>query len=166
LNPNPRIKSPLLSSILLLELLSNNASTCRELSLCPVAGIRCALRVPDAAGAYRGIRATMEQPSMRIGLDHFAENVSGVAPRGYPSSVKGAALGATRHVVCDEGPVASGDTLGNFCWRQRCVLRSLPPGASRRRSGPSCWTRPALPVRRRVRAWRSRTSRRRAGSRG
>ena len=46
---------------------------------------------------------------MRIGLDHFAENVSGAAPRGYASSVKGPALGATRHVVCDEGPVASGD---------------------------------------------------------
>ena len=46
---------------------------------------------------------------MRIGLDHFAENVSGAAPRGYASSVNGPALGATRHVVCDEGPVASGD---------------------------------------------------------
>ncbi len=40
LNPNPRIKSPLLCSFILLELLSNNASTCRELSFRPVAGIR------------------------------------------------------------------------------------------------------------------------------
>ncbi len=50
--------------------------------------------------------------------------------------------------------------------RQRCLLRDLPPGASRPRWGPSCWTRPALPVRLGVLAWRSRTSRRRAGSRG
>jgi hypothetical protein len=33
---------------------------------------------------------------MRIGLDHFAENVSGAAPRGYASLVKGADLGAGR----------------------------------------------------------------------
>jgi hypothetical protein len=56
-----RIKSPLLCSLILLELLSSNASTCRELPFCPVAGIRGALRIPDAASAYRGIRATMEQ---------------------------------------------------------------------------------------------------------
>jgi hypothetical protein len=66
----PRIKSPLLHSIILLELLSNNASTCRELSFCPIAGIRGALRIPGGASPYRGIRATMEQPSVRIGLDH------------------------------------------------------------------------------------------------
>ena len=68
--PNLRIKSPLLCSILLLELLSSNVSPCRELPFCPVARIRAALRIPGGAGPYRGIRATTEQPSMRIGLDH------------------------------------------------------------------------------------------------
>jgi hypothetical protein len=42
------------------DLVSNDDETCRELPFCPVAGIRGALRIPDAAGAYRGIRATME----------------------------------------------------------------------------------------------------------
>ena len=68
--PNPRIKSPLLSSILLSELLSNNVSTCRELPFCPVNLIRAALWIPGCAGAYRGIRANMEQTSAGIGLDH------------------------------------------------------------------------------------------------
>ena len=67
---NPRIKSPLLCSFILLEVLSSNASTCRELPFCPVARIRAALRIPGCAGPYRGIRANMEQTSMRIGLDH------------------------------------------------------------------------------------------------
>ena len=68
--PNPRIKSPLLCSLILLELLSNNASTCQELPLCPIARIRAALRIPSSAGAYRGVRANMEQTSMCTGLDH------------------------------------------------------------------------------------------------
>jgi hypothetical protein len=90
------VKSPLLCLILLLKLLSDNASTCRELPFCPVAGSRAALRIPGGAGPYRGIRATMEQPPMRIGLDHCAESVSGTVPRGYASLAKGTALGATR----------------------------------------------------------------------
>ena len=68
--PNPRIKSPLLCSVILLELLSNNAITCRELRFCPVARIRAPLRIPEPAGAYRGIRANMEQTWGCIGLDH------------------------------------------------------------------------------------------------
>ena len=71
MSSHQRIKSPLLCSFILLELLSNNASTCQELPFRPVAGIRGALRIPDAAGAYRGIRATMEQPRAVIGLDHY-----------------------------------------------------------------------------------------------
>jgi hypothetical protein len=69
----PQIKSPLLHSIHLFELMSNNASMCRELPFVLSPGIRRALRIPDAAGAYRGIRANMEQTSMRTGLDHRAE---------------------------------------------------------------------------------------------
>jgi hypothetical protein len=86
LNPNPRIKSPLLCLIILLELLSCNANTCRELPFCPVAGIRGALRIPDAAGAYRGIRANMEQTSMRIGLDHCVEDVEDAVGTGRGAS--------------------------------------------------------------------------------
>jgi hypothetical protein len=67
-----QIKSPLLNSIILLEQLSKNGSVCRELPFCPVGRIRAALRMPGAAGPYRGIRANMEQASMRTGLDHCA----------------------------------------------------------------------------------------------
>ncbi len=66
--PNPRIKSPLLHSFILVEMLSFNAGTCRELSFCPVADIRDWLGIPDAAGVYRGIRAKMEQTWVRKGL--------------------------------------------------------------------------------------------------
>src|SRR6202012_4800113 len=68
----PRIKSPLLCSFILLELLSNNASTCRALPFCPVVRIRTALRVPDGVGPYRGMRANMEQTSVRTGLYQYA----------------------------------------------------------------------------------------------
>jgi hypothetical protein len=50
----PRIKSPMLCSFFLLELLANNSNTCRELPFCPVACIRAALRIPGYAGPYRG----------------------------------------------------------------------------------------------------------------
>jgi hypothetical protein len=68
--PNLWIKSPLLCSFILLELLSNNASPYRELPFCPVTCIRDALRIPGGAGPYRGIRANMEQTLDSIGLDH------------------------------------------------------------------------------------------------
>src|SRR2546426_3617242 len=68
--PNPRIKSPLLCSILLSELLSSDNDTCRNLPFCAVAPIRGRLRIPGAAWAYRDIRANMEQTWMRTGLDH------------------------------------------------------------------------------------------------
>jgi hypothetical protein len=67
--PNPRIKSPLLSSILLPELLPSDDSTCRYLPFCAVTRIRGGLRIPRTTGAYRGIRANMEQTSDPRGLD-------------------------------------------------------------------------------------------------
>jgi hypothetical protein len=97
----PRIKSPLLCSFILLELLPDNANTCRELPFCPVARIRAALRIPGCAGPYRGIRANMEQTSMRIGLDHCVEGVEDAVGTGRgASSAKVQASGA----VCGPGP--------------------------------------------------------------
>ena len=61
--PNPRIKSPLLCSNFPSELVPDDADTYRELPFCPLVGIRGVLRIPDAAGAYRDIRANMEQTS-------------------------------------------------------------------------------------------------------
>ena len=75
LEPRTRGLRALLCSFILLELLSNKTTTCRELSFCPVADIRDWLGIPDAAGVYRGIRANMEQTSMRISLDHCVEDV-------------------------------------------------------------------------------------------
>jgi hypothetical protein len=135
--PNPPIKSPLLCSILLSELLSNNDSTCRELLFCPVAGNRCALRVPDAAGAYRGIRATMEQPWAGIGLDHWAEVVRGAAGRRRAPSTKVQASGAAQRLICDPGPARVADTLRDSCWRRtRSVGSDHALG-----SGPANWKR-------------------------
>jgi len=71
--PNPRIKSPLLCSSFSSELVPGDANTCRELPFCPLAGIRGVLGIPDAAGAYRGIRANMEQTSVVKGLDQYAD---------------------------------------------------------------------------------------------
>ena len=45
-----QLMSPLLCSLILLELVSCNASTCRELPFCPAARIRVALPVPGCAG--------------------------------------------------------------------------------------------------------------------
>ena len=67
-------------------------STCRDLPFCPVARVRAALRVPDGADAYRGIRATMEQPSAGIGLDHHGR---GRLSRGAEGTTQG------RHVDVD-----------------------------------------------------------------
>ena len=80
--PNPRIKSPLLCSFILFELLLSYADACRELPFCPAAGIRGALRMPDAAGACRGIRANMEQTSACTGLDHHSRGHPGVGRLG------------------------------------------------------------------------------------
>ena len=44
------------------------ATTCRSVRLPVSEGW---LWIAGAAGAYRGIRATMEQPSAGIGLDHY-----------------------------------------------------------------------------------------------
>jgi len=66
----PQIKSLLLSSILLPELVPGDDGTCRHLPFCAVARIRGGLRMPRTAGLYRDIRANMERTSMRTGLDH------------------------------------------------------------------------------------------------
>jgi len=57
-------------------MLSCNASTCRELSFCPVADIRDWLGIPDAAGVYRGIRANMEQTYVVLAAD-FCHSAAG-----------------------------------------------------------------------------------------
>ena len=59
------------------DLVPTDADMCRELSFRPAAGIRDSLRIPDAADAYRGIRATMEQPRAGIGLDHHSREYLG-----------------------------------------------------------------------------------------
>src|SRR5260370_36278930 len=61
-----RCSVPIFSS----DLLSGDADAYRGLPFCPVAGICGSLRMPDAARAYWGIRANMEQTSVRTGLDH------------------------------------------------------------------------------------------------
>jgi hypothetical protein len=59
----PRIKSPPLYSIVLLELMSSKARTCRELPVCPAVPVSAPFsRIPDA-GVYRGIRASTERAS-------------------------------------------------------------------------------------------------------
>ena len=91
-----RIKSPLLHLIIISELLSDNAITCRELPSCPVAGIRDSLRIPDGTGAYRCIRATMEQPSADKGLDHYVDTSRARAKEA--AQVVGKGLAARRDV--------------------------------------------------------------------
>ena len=65
----PQIKSPLLNSILLYELVPGDDDKCRDLPFCAVACIRGGLRIPGADGAYRDIRANIERTWMRTGLD-------------------------------------------------------------------------------------------------
>lgn len=85
----PQIKSPLICSFISLELLSSNASTCRELPFCPVACIRAALWIPNGAGAYRDVRANMEQTSACMGLDQCGRGCLGHGKeRLWPSSAK------------------------------------------------------------------------------
>jgi len=66
-------------------------------------GISGALRVPDAAGAYRGVRATMEKPPILGGLDHLVANVGGNAGRRSWYRRQGYRRPA-RQVICDPGP--------------------------------------------------------------
>jgi hypothetical protein len=75
--PNPRIKSPLLSSIIILELLSSDDNVYRYLPFCAVARIRSGLRIPCSAGAYRDIRANMERTYGAKGLDHHGRLLPG-----------------------------------------------------------------------------------------
>jgi len=129
--PNPRIKSPLLCSIFPSELVLGSAETCRELPFCPVAGIRGVPRIPDAAGAYRGIRANMEQTSMAKGLDHHTDASWEAAGRGCAcrgqryrflarreaSPATGAGKGLQTRLVIPAGCVA--------CW----LVLTAPPAS-------------------------------------
>jgi hypothetical protein len=54
--------------------------------LCPVVRLRVALRIPGCAGPYRGIRANMEQTSMRSGLDHCVEDAEDAVGTGPGAS--------------------------------------------------------------------------------
>jgi hypothetical protein len=105
LNPNPRIKSPLLCSLILPELLSDNASAYRDLPFCAVARIRAALRIPDNAGPYRGIRANMEQTWIRTGLDHCGQDIGGAVGEtvGIVGNGIDAWRGATYHLRSGSG---------------------------------------------------------------
>ena len=68
------------------QIMLAHAGTCRLVRSPVSAG---ALRIPGGAGPYRSIRATMEQPWGRIGLDHYRRVPLGMAGRGYtPSSAK------------------------------------------------------------------------------
>jgi hypothetical protein len=78
----PRIKSPLLYSILLPELVPTDAEICRDLPFCAVARIHSGLWIPRAAGGYQDIRANMELTSMRIGLDHPGRRRLAMAGKG------------------------------------------------------------------------------------
>ena len=56
-----RLRSPLLCSILLSELVSRDAGTCRELPFCAVARIRGGRRIPRAPGPYRTSERTWSE---------------------------------------------------------------------------------------------------------
>jgi hypothetical protein len=92
------LKSPLLSSILLPELLPDDDGTCRYLPFCAVARIRSGLRIPRAAGAYQDIRANMEQTSMRTDLDHHGRECLGHG--GEAMTIVGKGIDAWHDTTC------------------------------------------------------------------
>jgi hypothetical protein len=71
--PNPRIKSPLLCSEIPRYYLRLCARTGEDMALT----CKKAYRIMTAdASPYQGIRATMEQPWVVIGLDHYGNVVT------------------------------------------------------------------------------------------
>jgi hypothetical protein len=82
------------------ELVPDGADTCRELPFCPLAEIRDSLRIPDAAGVYRGIRANMEQTSAGIGLDHHSRGHLGDRSAGSPAITS---KGIRRSLASEQG---------------------------------------------------------------
>jgi hypothetical protein len=78
--PNPRIKSPLLSSMLPRYYLRLRARTSEDMPLT----CKTAYRIMTAdASPYRGIRATTEQPSVCTGLDHHGRRHLDHRERGH-----------------------------------------------------------------------------------
>jgi hypothetical protein len=72
-----------------------------------------------AVSPYRGIRATMEQPSVCIGLDHDGRGCLG---RGGGEAItvvgRGIDPGAARHVRCSRSPGEAADTVRDPCWQR------------------------------------------------
>jgi hypothetical protein len=76
----------------------NDTDPCRGLPFCALAAIRGTLRIPDGAGGYRGIRATTEQPSAVMGLDHHSRRCLGVRPTTSPA-IASSGLGPWRDIM-------------------------------------------------------------------
>jgi hypothetical protein len=94
--------------------------------ICPVAGIRDSLWIPDGAGAYQGIRATTEQPSVGIGLDQYGRGCLGHDRRGCghrrqryrcPGRRDVVAAARVRQGVPTRFVVPAGSGLGPVVWR-------------------------------------------------
>src|ERR1039457_3765778 len=136
----PQIKSPLLSSILLPELLPGDDDTCRHLPFCAVARIRGGLRIPRAAGAYRDIRANMERTWMPTGLDHHGRARLNHGRRRYRS----------RHEVDvsrDRSPAKAADTIRDPCWQRPDLSSEVTCGSRHRADVHHPWVaglRPAV----------------------
>ena len=106
----PQIKSPLLYSSLLPELVLTDAETCRDLPFCAVACIHSMLWIPRAAGRYRDIRANMERTSMRIGLDHPGR-------RGLVMAGKGIDARHENKRYPHRSLAEAANTVRNPCWQ-------------------------------------------------
>jgi hypothetical protein len=87
-----------------------------------VADIPGALRVPDAARAYRGIRANMEQTSLCIGLDRYGRGCLGGGREGpRPSSAKVRQADMAVRVI--------GQYSGRLCRDTGTCLQAIAGGA-------------------------------------
>ena len=146
--PNPQIKSPLLGSIFLPELLPSDAGTCRYLPFCAVARIRGGLRIPRAAGAYRDIRANMEQTWVCTGLDPMA----GESLRSWRGVAITSCFRVTRR-GCRSSGVVDELIMGTRPGRKRKIgprrLVTAEPGALAATAGPCYGAVPRATSRRR-----------------
>jgi hypothetical protein len=122
-----------------------HASTGLDQSLLPfrpVAGIRGAVRIPEAAGAYQGIRANMEQTSARVGLDQYGRGRLRPGKEGpWPSSAKVQVPGMTQYARYRRSPAKAVATVRDLCWQRRNLTRDhslgiVPDVRSRRYSRP------------------------------
>ena len=122
--PNPRIKSPLLSSLAPRYYLRLHARTSEDMSLtCKLAYQMMTV----TANPYRGIRATMEQSSMGIGLDHYGRGCLGrSSERRSRHRRKVQVSGMADHVSCDRSPAREVGTVGDPCWQRPGALWMIP----------------------------------------